>query len=176
MTGKQVHLRDFWRDRPALLLFWRHYGCGCGFTRASRLRAEYADYVAAGANVVIIGQGEPERTAAYAQKYELPDCPVLCDPSLRAYQAYGLPEATPIQVLYNADPVFWNCDFEAGVRLQKARQDAGRPLVDDPWQLPGEFVVRRDGTIALAYRYQYCDNFPVPLLLVSAIRQAVDEG
>lgn len=71
-SGQLVHLHDFWQDRPAFLLFWRHYGCGCGLVRASRLQQEYAAYTEAGATVVIIGQGEPERTAAYAQKYELP--------------------------------------------------------------------------------------------------------
>jgi AhpC/TSA family len=29
-TGVTVHLRDFWNDKPALILFWRHYGCSCG--------------------------------------------------------------------------------------------------------------------------------------------------
>jgi len=30
----------------------------------------------AGANVVIIGQGVPERAAAYAERYRLPPCPI----------------------------------------------------------------------------------------------------
>jgi peroxiredoxin len=174
MTGKPIHLRDCWRERPALLLFWRHYGCSCGVERAERLREEYADFVAAGANVVIIGQGEPERAAAYAQKHDLPNCPLLCDPGLRAYQAYGLLHATPMQILYDAPEAFWACDYEAGVSLQQARHAEGRPAVDDPWQLPGEFVVRPDGRLALAYRYQYCANFPAAQLLVSTIRQVVN--
>ena len=62
-TGAAVHLRDFWNYKPALLLFWRHYGCSCGIERAKRLQNEYADYLKLGANVVVIGQGEPERAA-----------------------------------------------------------------------------------------------------------------
>jgi hypothetical protein len=44
--------------------------------------------------------------------------------------------------------------------------------VDSPWQLPGEFVVDRGGTIRLAYRYQYCEDFPDWLVLAAAIREA----
>jgi peroxiredoxin len=174
MTGAPVRLSELWRDRPALLLFWRHYGCSCGIERSNRLRLrhEYADFVAAGASVAIIGQGEPERAAVYAEKYSLPPCPILCDPTLRAYQAYGLPQGTPIQILYDAPEEFWRREYKAGVDLAKARREEGRPAVDDPWQLPGEFVIRPDGTIAFAYRYQYCDNIPNPLILVAAIIQA----
>jgi peroxiredoxin len=172
MTRKPVHLRNFWHERPALVLFWRQYGCGCGIERASRLQEEYQSYIDAGAHVVIIGQGEPERARAYAQKYNLPACPILCDPEFRAYRAYGLLEGTSIQVTYDAPEEIWRGETAAAMKLADARRDAGRPLVDSPWQLPGEFVIRPNGVIALAYRYQYCDNFPQPLLLRVAIREA----
>ncbi|MFQ5944547.1 MAG: redoxin domain-containing protein [Anaerolineales bacterium] len=174
-SGKGVHLSDFWRDRPALLMFWRHYGCGCGLERASRLQKEYADYTLAGVNVVIIGQGEPVRTAAYAQEYGLP-CPVLCDPAFRVYEAYGLLEGKPSQIVYDAPEELLRCDYEAFVQLAKVRREAGRPLVDSPWQLPGEFVVDREGVIRLVYRYQYCEDFPNPLVLLAAIGEAVSES
>lgn len=35
-AGHPRSLRSLWRDRPALLLFWRHFGCGCGTARAER--------------------------------------------------------------------------------------------------------------------------------------------
>ena len=56
-TGASRRLSSFWSDGPALLMFWRHFGCGCGLDRASRLNEEYADYLDAGINPVIIGQG-----------------------------------------------------------------------------------------------------------------------
>ena len=63
-TGASRRLSSYWSDGPVLLMFWRHFGCGCGLDRSSRLNDEYADYMAAGINPVIIGQGEPERAAA----------------------------------------------------------------------------------------------------------------
>lgn len=71
-NGRMQNLSSFWSDRPALILFWRQYGCGCGVDRAKRLQQEYDDYIAAGANIVIIGQGEPTRATHYAEKYNLP--------------------------------------------------------------------------------------------------------
>ena len=58
-TGKERLLSEFWAGQPALLMFWRHFGCGCGVARAGRLKAEYQDYLDAGLNPVIVAQGEP---------------------------------------------------------------------------------------------------------------------
>jgi peroxiredoxin len=170
-SGTEMSLSDFWRERPALLLFWRHYGCGCGIDRAKRLRQEYADYVKAGATVVLIGQAEPERSAVYAREQGL-EATVLCDPTYDAYQAFGLREGQVEQLLFDAPSEFWGHSREIGEQFQQSRRESGRPLVDNPWLLPGEFVVDSRGVIRLAYRYQYCEDFPNPLVLLGAIGQA----
>lgn len=169
--GNQTRLSDLWADGPALILFWRHYGCGCGIDRAARLRNEHPDYVGAGATVAVIGQAEPDRSAAYAAKYELP-CLVLCDTDQRAYQAYGVLEGKPSQIMFDASDELLRCDYNAGLELAKTRREAGRPFVDNPWLLPAEFVVDPSGTIRLAYRYQYCEDFPNPLVLMAGIKEA----
>lgn len=174
-TGATVHLRDFWNHKPALLLFWRHYGCGCSIERARRLQKEYSDYIRLGANVVIIGQGEPERAAAYIQNHKLP-CPVLCDPTYKVYQAFDLLEGKPSQIVFDAPDEFLQRNFYAGVELQKSRHGTERATVDNPWQLPGEFVVDQLGVVRLAYRYQYCDDWPNPLVLIGAIKEALWES
>ena len=174
-TGAAMHLRDFWKNKPTLLLFWRHYGCSCGIERAKRLQNEYSDYVKLGANVVVIGQGEPERAAAYIQKHDLP-CTVLCDPTYQVYQLYDLLEGKPSQIVFDAPDEFLQCDFDAGANLQKSRQGTERAAVDSPWQLPGEFVVDKKGIIRLAYRYQYCEDWPNPLVLIGAIKEAIWEN
>jgi len=169
--GNHVVLSSLWADGPALIIFWRHYGCGCGIDRARRLRDEYTTYVEAGATVAVVGQAEPARSAAYAVKYELP-CLVLCDPNQDAYDAYGLLEGKPSQILFDASPELLGCDYEAGIALADERRRLGRPFVDNPWLLPGEFVVDRKGTIRLTYRYQFCEDFPNPLVHVAAIKEA----
>lgn len=170
--SNMVKLSSQWVDRPALILFWRHYGCSCGIDRAALLNKEYAAYHKAGAKVLIIGQGEPERAAAYAQKYELPDLPILCDPEFVAYEAFGLVEGKPSQILFDAPEEFLDRDLEAGMTLAKEGRRLQRPLVDNSWLLPGEFVIDKEGTVRLAYRYNYCEDYPDNRVLTAAIREA----
>jgi peroxiredoxin len=170
-TGAQVRLGEFWQTMPALVIFWRQFGCGCGMARAERLSKEHADYVAAGASVVVVGQGEPQRSAAYRTAQELQP-PILCDPDERVYRAYGLLEGVPAQILFDAPREMWAHDRETGLEFQRQRRQQGRPLVDNPWLLPGEFVIDTGGTIRLVHRYQHCEDFPQPLVLIAAVTSA----
>ncbi len=168
---KVTKLSELWKEKPLLILFWRHYGCSCGVDRAGRLKKEYKGYQEAGGKVIAIGQGEPERSAAYAAKHELP-CPMLCDPEFKAYRAFGLLEGTPAQILFDSPEALLARDYSAGVKLAEERRAAGRPMVDSPWQLPGEFVIDTKGIIRLAYRYNFCEDWPDHRVLVAALREA----
>jgi peroxiredoxin len=168
-TGTSCRLSSFWSDGSALLMFWRHFGCGCGLDRASRLKDEYADYQTAGITPVIIGQGEPERAAAYKEKYDI-TCTILCDPEFTAYSAFGLAHFGVEQVLYDAPEDTWCHSKEIGLEFQEARRAMNRPLVDNPWMSPGEFLVDRSGTIRVPYAYQYCENFPDPRVFLTAAK------
>jgi len=173
-TGTWRQLREFWADGPALLLFWRHFGCGCGIKRADQLAQEYEEYVEAGATVAVVGEGDPKRGAAYADEYDI-DCPVLCDPDGTAHETYGLLDFTLPQLWYmipyeSFDRYQENPEQFAEEFDEKYRDD-GRPKVDNPWRQPGEFVVDEDGVLHLAYRYQYCEDFPDPRVLTTAIRE-----
>ena len=120
--------------------------------------------------MVIIGQAEPARAKAYAEEHGL-ECPILCDPDREAYAAYGLLDFQPAQVLQGAPQPLLDLDREAVEEFAASRREAGRPLVDSPWQRPGEFVVDIAGTLALTHRYQYCEDYPDPEVLRIAIRQ-----
>ena len=171
-SGKLVHLCDFWSNGPALILFWRHYGCSCGIDRAKLLQNEYADYIKLGASVVVIGQGDPERSKDYSEKHSIP-CPVLCDPTYRVYEAYDLLEGKPSQIIYDAPDEYLRIDYETGAQLQQSRHGTEGALVDSPWQLPGEFVVDQSGIIRLAHRYQHCEDWPNPSILIPAIKESI---
>lgn len=166
-TGRERTLSEFWADGPALVMFWRHFGCGCGFERASRLNTELNDYLAAGLRPVIVGQGEPARAAAYRDEHHL-DCTILCDPDHDAYRAYGIGHWSIERVLPDAPAAFWDHPRDAGADFQTQRREQGRPLVDDPWRAVSEFVVGPNGRVRLAYTYQYCEDYPNPQLLITA--------
>jgi hypothetical protein len=139
--------------------------------RAARLIEEYDSYLEEGAQVVIVGQGEPERAAAYAEKYKLPPVPLLSDPDFTMYKAYGLLEGKPSQIVFNSSEALQRRDYATFEKLVKERREADRPLVDNPWQLPGEFVVDKTGVLRLTYRYNYCEDFPNPKVLTAALRE-----
>ena len=148
----------------------RHFGCSCLRERWESLEPALAAIHEAGASVHLVGQGEPERTAALADRRGYPT-PVWCDPDRAAYEAYGVLQGTPPQVLHD---FAWQPGDEALAEAmgRSARRGTERALVDDPWQLPGEFVVGRDGRIALAHRAQFCEDFPPTAVLLGAIAAA----
>lgn len=169
-TGARVRLSAFWEDGPALLIFWRHFGCPSTEDRAERLREAYPRYVGAGASVVLITMGEPARAVDFARTEEIPSA-VVCDPDRRAYRAYGLLEGSPAQVLYDRPEVIQARQEDPDEALEMMRE-GDRDPVDDPWQLGGDVVVDEEGVIRMAYRHRYLDDFPDPAMLHRMIEEA----
>ncbi len=170
-SGAMVRLSEFWSAGPALLMFWRHFGCTCGMERATRLIVESESYEEAGLTSVVISQGEPERAAAYRQEHDIP-YPILCDPDHVAYRTYGVGQWAVERVLFDAPPEYWQHPHDLGVEFQNGRREQGRPPVDDPWRSAAEFVVGGDGVIRLSYAYQYCEDYPDPRVLTTAAQLA----
>jgi peroxiredoxin len=169
-SGTRRHLSEFWTDGVAVLIFLRHFGCSCLAERWETLRADLPAFAESGATVVAVCQAETERALAVATRrgYLFP---LLCDPARRAYRAYGLLEGQPAQILHDFD---WRPgDLEtAQTMFLGPRRGTERAVVDSPWQLPGEFVIGQGGRIALAHRYQYCEDFPPKTVLIGAIQAA----
>jgi peroxiredoxin len=63
--GNAFNIGAAWRDGPAVLVFLRHFGCGCAWERAERLAGEMEALTAAGATVLAIGQADPARSRAF---------------------------------------------------------------------------------------------------------------
>jgi hypothetical protein len=137
--------------------------------RAERLREEYSDYADAGLNVVIVAPAEVERVADYKERNGVP-VPILSDPGYDAHKAFGLGHWSREQVLYDAPAEFCDLREETGRKFQEERRAQGRRLVDDPWMQSGEFVVATDGTIRVAYLYNYCADYPDPRIFTTAGR------
>jgi peroxiredoxin len=169
--GSRVTLSSHWSQQPALVILWRHLGCGCGLERTAQLQRDFTTYIASGLNVVVVAPGDPERIAVYKQKYGVP-APMLADGDYSTHTAFGLGHWSREQVLYDAPDDFCDLAEETGIEFQDARRALGRPLVDDPWMQAGEFVVGVDGVIRVAYPYNYCEDFPDPRVFTTAARLA----
>lgn len=175
-SGQERPLSSLWADRPAVLLFWRHFGCGCGRDRSKRLHDEYGAMVAAGANVALIGQGDAERALVYADANALPDgMPLFVEADASAYRAYGLLDAFPQHILFDAPDDYLCVRPEKGEEFRLARRDQGMPMVDNPWLLPGEFVVDAAGIIRNVHRYSYCEDWIDARVHIAAVRFATGE-
>lgn len=168
-NGAQRSLSEFWAQGPALVMFWRHFGCGCGVLRAERLRDEWAGYLDAGLQPVIIGQGDPGRASDYRAEQGL-EATILCDPALDVYRTWGLGHWTYELIMFTDPPPDYLADPRAaGEALQNARRQQGRPPVDDPWRAVGEYVVGSDGRLRLGHTYAHCIDFPDAADLVAAV-------
>ena len=172
-AGVLTRLSHFWSTGPALMMFWRHFGCTCGVERAGQLKAEHSSYQEAGLTPVIIAQGEPERASVYRTTHDIA-APVLSDPDHDAYRAYGVGQWSVAQVLFDAPAEYWSHPRDLGADFQDGRREQGRPPVDDPWRAAAEFVVGSDGVIRLSYAYQYCEDYPDPRVLTTAARLAAE--
>jgi len=67
---------------------------------------------------------------------------------------------------------YLRCDVETGAEFQSSRRGTQSAAVDNPFQLPGEFVVDQHGVLCLTYRSQHCADFAEPQVLITAIREA----
>ncbi len=112
-NGEPCQLSRYWSDRPALIMLWRHLGCGCGLERIKRLEDEYQGYLDSGLEVVVVAPGEVERVVAYKERYGLQP-PVLADPDYATHRAYGLSHWSHEQVLYDAPDEFCSLSREVG--------------------------------------------------------------
>lgn len=175
-TGATLTLDHCWSNGPALLIFWRHFGCSCGRDRATRLIEEMELYRPLGVTVAMICQGEPERAQVYLNANRIPDdVLVLLDSNEAAYRAYGIVDCGPIEVFFDAPDEYLRRDEAAGRAISQARKEAGMPVVDNTWLLPAEFVIAPDGKVVYVYRHQFCENWIDPRVHVAAIRTANGE-
>lgn len=129
-----------------------------------QLREAYPRIVAAGVQLVAIGQGSAARTREFAAQVQLPFL-LLADPRRAAYRAFGLDQLR-----------FWR-ELRPGSlahTLQAARRyGGGYEPEQDARQLGGAFVVERDGVIRFAFRQQrISDRPPLEALLAAAAAAA----
>ncbi len=169
--GSEHQLDEAWANKPALVLLWRHLGCGCGRERARRLANEVDAYRASGLEVVVVAPGDPERVADYAARNDLAVL-TFADPEYAAHKAFGLGHWSVEQVLYDAPPEYCDLSLESGQAMIEDRRSRGINLVDDEWMQSGEFVVDRTGHVRVAYAYNYCEDYPDPAVFVTAGRIA----
>jgi peroxiredoxin len=125
----------------------------------AQLRRERGRSEAAGLGVVLVGMGSPEESQAFRRRFDVP-FPLVCDPEKRLYTLYGLGTGKVAEVL---SPRVLLRSLGALGRGHVP----GRPQ-GDVLQMPGAFVIDRDGTVLLAHYSRDPADHPAPEALLAA--------
>ena len=115
--------------------------------------------MAAGVSLVVIGQGDATRAEAFRREMSLP-FPVYGDPERGAYRAYGLVEGSAGQLAGGGVLVGAARALLSG-SLPGAYTGGGR-------QLPGAFVIDRDGVVRFSHPAKHAADSPSATALLAA--------
>ncbi|MDQ3513863.1 MAG: AhpC/TSA family protein [Chloroflexota bacterium] len=127
--------------------------------QATRLRRHHQEFVNAGVGLVVIGQGDATAVTAFQRALDLP-YPVYGDPGRAAYRAFGLSEGTVRQLTSVATLAGYARAVLSGAGVSKPSGN-GR-------QLPGAFVIDRDGVVRYSHPATHGADIPSPERLVAA--------
>jgi peroxiredoxin len=160
-------LSTAWASRNAVIVFLRYFGCPFCQMQVASLRDDRERFDAAGAEVVMVGQGSTEEAERFVQGRRLPfRC--LVDQDRSAYRAYGLARGTPGQVY---GPRVFLPFVKANVTGHPQLGLRGGSL----HQMPGSFVVNRAGTLRFVHRNRTVADTPPNQALLDAVA-AIDAG
>jgi len=167
--GVPVRLGDTWKDRPAVLVFVRHYGCVFCRDQAVQLHKLRDDFEAAGVNLVMIGQGTPEMAASFRRAQGV-DVTVLVDPDRRIYAMVGAKLGTlgelvgPRQILATLRATVASRIGQGGVAVHQGR------IIGHAAQLGGVLVVAPDGSLRYVHLSEHSSDYPPAREVLAAAR------
>jgi peroxiredoxin len=151
--GLEARLSFFWQESAAVLVFLRYFGCPFCQAQVVTLRESERSFLEAGASIVLIGHGD-RRAAEEFRKVKLVPFTFLLDPDRAAYRAYGLARGGLMQVFGPSTALPF---LTANLRPQtRQRGLKGGDLM----QMPGTFVVDRDGVVRFAHRNRHVADSP----------------
>lgn len=169
VRGHRAHLADRWVNTPRalVLVFLRQYGCPLCREQVTTLRAHAAVFAAEGVSIAAIGQGTPQDARRFQERLDLP-FPVLSDADRSAYATYGLMDGT-IEQVFSPTP---------GRKIARAilRGHLPHRTVGSIRQLPGTFVIDRDGFIRIAHHGLHAADVPEITTLLRQILVAMPNG
>jgi peroxiredoxin len=162
-TEGPVELSERWRQGPLVVAFMRHFGCPFCREQLIDLDRAHDDIRGAGGEVVCVFQYRAAPTRNFCRQRGV-DLDCLGDPERQAYGAVGL-ERGSARDLYSPRLSI------ALVRAARKGAFSGKPE-GDARQMPGTFVVGRDGRLALAHYNRDQGQNPKTEDILEAVRSA----
>ncbi|MDP8256143.1 MAG: peroxiredoxin-like family protein [Candidatus Alcyoniella australis] len=140
--GNELGLETLLQSGPLVLIFRRYVGCPICRQRFADLGEHYDRYKRLGAQVYAVVGGAPARTAEFMHSRKLPNV-FLVDPRRELYDLF---QVGPGQLRHFLS---LGTIVSASKAVIKGRMQ-GMPE-GNPYQLPADFIVRQDGSLALAH-------------------------
>lgn len=135
-TGEAIEVGSLWRDKTAVLVFVRHFGCIHCRAHVVELQRHAAAIRATGAEIHVIGSGTPNFIEGFREETRW-EGPVYSDPTLAAYQAAELKRG----VAATLDPRSLGRALSAFRGGQRQGRTQG-----DQWQQGGVVVIGAGGS------------------------------
>lgn len=133
-----------------------------------QLRDERDRFEQAGASVLLIGLGTPERAAWFCEEKSIPFA-CLSDPDQEAYGVYGLRKATLAELLRAENGLrYLRLNLNSETRQRPAKRG------EDVLQLGGTFVVDTVGVVRYAHRNRHTGDNPPNDEVVAALEELND--
>ncbi|MGE0399449.1 MAG: peroxiredoxin-like family protein [Kofleriaceae bacterium] len=161
--GNRVTVGDLWRDKTAVLVFTRHFGCVHCREHAAQLHREGQRIRDAGAELFVIGNGTPSFIEGFRDQTGYTG-PIYTDPSLAVYKAAQFKRS----VTSTIDPR----GFGKALRALAGGQRQTIVPQGDQWQQGGVIVVKPTNDIVWHYVSGRAGDDPSVTQIVSAIRAA----
>ena len=149
-SGETQDLSDFYKEKPLILVFLRHFGCIFCREQIAELREFKSE------NIVLVCMGRIQETADFKRKMEIPQV-MVSDPNKLLYEAFGLRRGSFGQVI---NPTL----TRKSIKLLKGGHRWGM-LKGDPWMLAGVFRIEQDGEVSAShYATDISDNLSGPAI------------
>ena len=126
------------------------------------MRRRETEFRQRGAQVVLVGLGTTEETAAFKERYNIP-FPMIADPEKALFKAFHLKQASATALLSPGMAV-------KGVAALLKGYGIGIPK-GDVRQLPGVFIIDTEGRIRYSYFAEGPADHPEPDALLKAIQK-----
>jgi peroxiredoxin len=166
--GHPVRLGDLWGERPAVLVFVRHFGCVFCRELAVDIHRHRHRFAEADVELAVIGHGTPEHARDFRRLQNV-DLKLLVDPDRKVYGLVGAKVATlgeligPRQILRGLRATIVSRLKQGSIAVHQGK------ILGHAAQLGGVLVIAPDGSVRYAHLSEESgDNPPAREVLAAA--------
>ena len=160
--GRELPLGQLWRERPAVVVFVRHFGCLFCRQQVAEIVSSLSDVRSLGGELYVVGHGTLEQLRAFRDEQSVP-FPLFTDPTRRAYDVVGMRRGL-------------RTVLTPGVlrRSLQARRSGFRQsrVAGDPLQQGGVLVVAADGRELYRFISREAGHHAPPAEVLAALKAA----